>query len=75
MLREANFMDHNKPELGHIPHVNMQELKQNVSELEARLSALQTDEEGSDRTSLKAVAALLRNRKNLMEMLQRERFI
>ena len=38
-------MEHDNSELGHIPHVNMQELKKNVSELEARLNALQTDEE------------------------------
>ena len=68
-------MEHDNSELGHIPHVNMQELKKNVSELEARLNALQTDEEDADRTALRALAALLRNRKNLMEMLQRERFI
>ncbi len=68
-------MEHDNPELGYIPHVNMQELKQNVSELEARLSALQTDEEDGDLTTLRAVTALLRNRRNLMEMLQRERFI
>ena len=68
-------MEYNNSELGHIPHVNMQELKENVSELEARLNALQSDEDEGDRTSLRAVTTLLRNRKNLLEMLQRERFI
>ena len=68
-------MERDNSELGYIPHVNMQELKENVSRLEARLSELQTDQEDADRTTLRAVAALLRNRKNLMEMLQRERFI
>ncbi len=68
-------MEYNNSELGHIPHVNMQELKESVSELEARLSALQSDQEDGDRTNLRALTTLLRNRKNLMEMLQRERFI
>ncbi len=68
-------MLYNNSELGHIPHVNMQELKENVSELEARLSTLQSNEEDSDRTTLRAVATLLRNRKNLMELLRRERFV
>ena len=75
MLRETKFMERDNSELGYIPHVNMQELKENVSRLEARLSELQTDEDDVDRTTLRAVTALLRNRKNLMEMLQRERFI
>ena len=75
MLREMKFMERDNSELGYIPHVNMQELRENVSELEARLSALQSNEEDSDRTTLRAVTTLLRNRKNLIEMLQRERFI
>ena len=68
-------MEYDNSELGHIPQVNMQELKENVGELEARLSALQSDEADGDRTTLTAVTTLLRNRRNLMEMLQRERFI
>ncbi len=68
-------MEQYNSELGHIPHVDLKELKESISELEARLGALQSGEERTDRTTLKAVAALLRNRKNLVEMLQRERFI
>ena len=68
-------MEQYNSELGHIPHVDLKELEESISELEARLGALQSGEERPDRTTLKAVAALLRNRKNLVEMLQRERFI
>ena len=74
-LQENLFMEQRHPKLGHIPHVDMQELKKNVSELEERLSALQSEDEANDHTTLSAVTALLRNRRNLMEMLQRDRFI
>ena len=68
-------MEHYNSELGHIPDVNLKELEKSISELEARLGALQSGEELTDRTTLRAVTALLRNRKNLIEMLQRDRFI
>lgn len=62
-------------ELGHVPHVNMHELESGISELESRLSALRSSEEPTDRSTIRALAALLRNRRNLVEMLKRERFI
>jgi len=64
-----------KTGLGNIPHVNMQELQNSISELESRLDALEASEQATDRNTAKAVAVLLRNRKNLIEMLRRERFI
>ncbi len=64
-----------KSGLGHIPHVNMQELETSVSELESRLQDLVASEQATDRSTAQAVATLLRNRKNLIEMLRRERFI
>jgi len=64
-----------KSGLGHIPHVDIQELQGSISELESRLNALESSEQVSDRASAKAIAALLRNRRNIVEMLKRERFI
>ena len=64
-----------KSGLGHIPHVDMQELKNSISELESRLHDLAGSEQATDRSRAQAVATLLRNRKNLVEMLRRERFI
>ena len=64
-----------KTGLGNIPHVNMQELENSISELESRLNVLESSEQATDRNTAKAVAVLLRNRKNLIEMLRRERFI
>jgi uncharacterized coiled-coil DUF342 family protein len=64
-----------KSGLGHIPHVDIQELQGSISELESRLSALESSEQANDRASARAIAALLRNRRNIVEMLKRERFI
>ena len=64
-----------KSGLGRIPHVDMQELESSISELESRLNALESSDQSTDDETVKAVATLLRNRKNLVEMLRRERFI
>jgi len=68
-------MEHLNSELGHIPDVNLQELETSISELESRLSSMESGDRPVDHASTRSVEALIRNRKNLMEMLKRERFI
>ena len=46
-----------------------------ISELEARLQDLASGEQAADRSTALTIATLLRNRKNIVEMLRRERFI
>ena len=65
----------NKDELGYVPRVSENDLERNISELQSRLDALLAHDGVGERAQALVLEVLLRNRRNIMELLRSGRFI
>ena len=65
----------NDQELGYVPRVTESELERNINELQSRLDVLLAHEGENDREQAKVIEVLLRNRRNIIELLRSGRFI
>jgi hypothetical protein len=65
----------NDQELGYVPRVTESELERNINELQSRLDVLLAHEGEDDREQAKVIEVLLRNRRNIIELLRSGRFV
>jgi hypothetical protein len=65
----------NDQELGYVPRVTESELERNINELQSRLDVLLAHEGENDREQAKVIEVLLRNRRNIIELLRSGRFV
>jgi septal ring factor EnvC (AmiA/AmiB activator) len=68
-------MFENEQALGHVPRVTEDDLERNINELQSRLDSLIAQESEDEREQAKVLEVLLRNRRNLMDLLRSGRFI
>jgi hypothetical protein len=68
-------MFENDQELGYVPRVTETDLERNINELQSRLDNLLAHEGSEDREQAKVLEVLLRNRRNIIELLRSGRFI
>jgi hypothetical protein len=62
-------------ELGTVPRVTEHDLERNMGELQSRLDALLAHEGDGERQQARVLEVLLRNRRNIIELLRSGRFI
>jgi hypothetical protein len=62
-------------ELGYVPRVTESDLERNINELQSRLDGLLAQETDEERSQARVLEVLLRNRRNLIELLRGGRFI
>jgi hypothetical protein len=65
----------NDNELGYVPRVTENDLERNISELQSRLDTLLAHEGDGERQQARVLEVLLRNRRNIIELLRSGRFI
>lgn len=68
-------MFENEQALGNVPRVTEGDLERNIDELQSRLDALLAQDSEEDREQAKVLTVLLRNRRNIMELLRSGRFV
>jgi len=68
-------MFENEQALGNVPRVTEGDLERNINELQSRLASLTTQDGEDDRAQAKVLEVLLRNRRNLIDLLRSGRFI
>jgi hypothetical protein len=70
----GDMLDHDQ-DLGYVPRVTENDLERNISELQSRLDSLLSHESEEEREQAKVLEVLLRNRRNIIELLRSGRFI
>jgi hypothetical protein len=68
-------MFENEQELGYVPPVTETDLERNIDELQSRLETLLAQDSDAERARARVLEVLLRNRRNLIELLRGGRFI
>jgi|MudIll2142460700_1097286.scaffolds.fasta_scaffold418085_2 hypothetical protein len=68
-------MFENEQALGNVPRVTEGDLERNINELQSRLASLTAQDGEDDRAQAKVLEVLLRNRRNLIDLLRSGRFI
>lgn len=68
-------MFENEQALGNVPRVTEDDLERNIDKLQSRMDTLLAQDGEEDRQQAKVLAALLRNRRNIIELLRSGRFV
>ena len=68
-------MFENEQALGNVPRVTEDDLERNIDELQSRMDTLLAQDGEEDRAQAKVLAVLLRNRRNIIELLRSGRFV
>ncbi|MBP7712462.1 MAG: hypothetical protein KA217_08370 [Gammaproteobacteria bacterium] len=68
-------MFENEQALGNVPRVSEDDLERNIDELQSRMDTLLAQDGEEDRAQAKVLAVLLRNRRNIIELLRSGRFV
>ena len=68
-------MFENEQALGTVPRVTEDDLERNIDELQSRMDTLLAQDGEEDQGQAKVLAVLLRNRRNIIELLRSGRFV
>lgn len=68
-------MFENEQALGNVPRVSEDDLERNIDELQSRMDTLLAQDGEEDQGQAKVLAVLLRNRRNIIELLRSGRFV
>ena len=72
---QVEVMFENEQALGNVPRVSEDDLERNIDELQSRMDTLLAQDGEEDRAQAKVLAVLLRNRRNIIELLRSGRFV
>ena len=68
-------MFENEQALGTVPRVTEDDLERNIDDLQSRMDTLLAQDGEEDHGQAKVLAVLLRNRRNIIELLRSGRFV
>jgi hypothetical protein len=68
-------MFENEQALGTVPRVTEDDLERNIDDLQSRMDTLLAQDGEEDQGQAKVLAVLLRNRRNIIELLRSGRFV
>ena len=72
---QVEVMFENEQALGNVPRVSEDDLERNIDELQSRMDTLLAQDGEEDQGQAKVLAVLLRNRRNIIELLRSGRFV
>lgn len=72
---QVEVMFENEQALGTVPRVTEDDLERNIDDLQSRMDTLLAQDGEEDQGQAKVLAVLLRNRRNIIELLRSGRFV